>query len=168
MVSVGTLGPMRLLKKLVLLEIGAWLGMAAAAAFLKRALPSRGDGESDELSLVAIFDGIDLENRASAFRGGSMLAWFGGISVDLREAQLEPGARLRVNAMLGGVAIRIPDGWRVESRAKALLGGVDVRSGTDDPAAPLLVLEGTALFGGIAVAAKKSTVADRAAAPHSA
>ena len=59
---------------------------------MKRALPSRGDAESDEVALVAIFDGVKLESRSQAFRGGSMLAWFGGVAVDLREAQLAPGA----------------------------------------------------------------------------
>jgi hypothetical protein len=93
-----------------------------------------------------------------------MLAWFGGIAVDLREAELSPGAHLRVNALLGGIAIRIPEGWRVESNVKALAGGVDVRAGTDDPAAPLLVLDGTAFFGGIAAGAKKR--ADAPVAEH--
>jgi hypothetical protein len=40
---------------------------------------SRVDAESDELGLVAILEGVQLESRAKAFRGGSMLAWFGGV-----------------------------------------------------------------------------------------
>ena len=139
----------------MLLEVGAWAGMAVAAAVVKRSLPSRGDEESDEVSLVAIFHGIDLKSRASAFRGGSLLAWFGGIALDLREAELAPGAHLKVHAMLGGIAIRIPEGWRVESKVRALAGGVDVRSRTEDAGAPTLTLEGLALFGGIAVGIKK-------------
>ena len=70
---------MRLLRTLVIFELGAWAGMAAAAALAKRALPSRGDEESDEVTLMAIFDGIDLKSRAQAFRGGSIFAWFGGV-----------------------------------------------------------------------------------------
>lgn len=148
---------MRFFRTLVVLEIGAWIGMMVGAAFVKRAVPSRGDEQSDEVSLVAVFDGIDLKSRAPAFRGGSMLAWFGGIAVDLREAQLAPGARLRVHALLGGIAIRIPEGWRVESNVKAIMGGVDTRAiGADDPDAPTLTLDGFAAFGGIAVGAKAS------------
>lgn len=150
----------RLLKTLVLLEIGAWLGMIAAAAIAKRALPSRGDEESDEVSLVAVLDGINLKNRAASFRGGSMFAWLGGIAVDLREAQLAPDANLKVNTLFGGIAVRIPVGWQVESRVKALFGGVDVKAlGANDPAAPTLTLEGMALFGGIAVGAKAADAA---------
>ena len=37
-------------------------------------------------ALVAVFDGVELESQATAFRGGSMLAWYGGVEADLREA----------------------------------------------------------------------------------
>jgi hypothetical protein len=145
----------RTVRALGLLTLGAWGGFQAAAALTKRAIPSRGDEESAELALVAIYDGIDLKSRATAFRGGSMLAWFGGISVDLREATLAPGAHLTVNTLFGGVAIRVPAGWRLESTVKAIAGGADVKAPEpEDPDAPTLTLDGRALFGGIAVAAK--------------
>ena len=131
--------------------------MMAAAAFAKRALPSQGDEDSDELALVAIYDGIVLKSRAKAFTGGSMLAWFGGIDVDLRDAELAPAARLNVRTLFGGIDIKTPPSWRVESSVKALAGGVDAPTPTDDAAdAPVLNLEGMALFGGIAVSAKAS------------
>jgi hypothetical protein len=146
----------RPVRALGLLTLGAWGGFQAAAALTKRAIPSRGDEESDELALVAIYDGIELKSRAKAFRGGSMFAWFGGIAVDLREATLAPGgAQLTLNALFGGVAIRVPTGWRLESKLSGVAGGVDVRAPEpDDPDAPTLTLAGRALFGGIAVAAR--------------
>ena len=147
---------MRFLRSLLIFKAGVWAGLAGGAALMKRAMPSRGDEESDEVALVAIFDGIQLKNRATAFRGGSMLAWFGGIAVDLREAQLAPDAHLTLHALNGGIAIRIPPGWRVESSVKALGGGVDVRAlGAEDPSAPTLTIDGLALFGGVAIGAKK-------------
>ncbi len=146
---------MRLLRALLLVKLGAWVGIAVAAAIAKRAMPSRGDEESDELALVAIFDGIDLKSRAAAFRGGSMFSWFGGIAVDLREATLAPPAKLAVTTLCGGIAIRVPPGWRIESTARAVWGGVsDEVPEPDDPNAPTLVVNGLALFGGIAIGAK--------------
>ncbi len=147
---------MRLVRALGLTAIGFWAGVAAAAAVVKRAVPSRGDEESDEVALVAIFDGVDLKNRAAAFRGGSMLAWFGGIAVDLRSANLAAeGARLDLRALNGGIAVKVPTGWRVRSNLRALAGGVDVRvPEPDDPNAPTLTLEGFAAFGGVAVGAR--------------
>ena len=146
---------MRRLRSLLIFELGVWAGIAAGAAFVKAAVPSRGDENSDELTLVAVLDGIELKSRAKAFRGGSMLAWFGGIAVDLREAELAPGARLSVRTLFGGIAIKTPPTWRVESSVRALAGGVDVRTpAADDSSAPVLNLEGVALFGGVAAGAK--------------
>jgi hypothetical protein len=119
-------------------KLGAIAGMLGAAAFVKGARLSRGDEQSDELSL----------------KGGSMLAWFGGISVDLREAELTSDARLCLRTFYGGIAIKTPPHWRLESHLRAVAGGVDVRGSADAVSeAPVLKLDGVALFGGIAVGA---------------
>jgi hypothetical protein len=113
-------------------------------------VPSRGDEESDELALVAIFGGIDLKNRAAAFTGGSALAWFGGIALDLREAQLAPGARLSLRTLCGGIAVKTPPTWRIEGTVTGLAGGAEAR-GSDNPDAPVLTVDGVAMLGGVAV-----------------
>jgi hypothetical protein len=132
----------------------------AAAALARRVVPSTGDEESDDLALVAILNGIDLKSRAKSFRGGTMLAWFGGIALDLRDAELAPGARISANTLFGGIAVRTPPNWRIESSATSVAGGVDVKgAGDDDPDAPVLKLEGLALFGGVAVGAEQAAAA---------
>jgi len=145
---------MRRIRALALVGLGAAIGELASALFVKRAVPSRGDAESDELALVAVFDGIDLKSRAQAFRGGSVFTWYGGVSLDLREATLAPGAHLRVSAALGGVAIRVPPDWRIESSMTAFAGGVDVRGAEPDSSGPVLKVDGFALFGGVAIGSK--------------
>ena len=152
---------MRILRALTLTAVGFWAGMAAAAAVVKRAVPSRGDAESDDVALVAIFDGIELRSRANAFHGGSMFAWYGGIAVDLHGARLAAeGAHLDLHALNGGIAVKVPSGWRVQSSLKALAGGVDVRvPEPEDPEAPTLTLDGFAAFGGVAVGAKPGDAA---------
>ncbi len=150
---------MRLLRAIGLALLGFWAGLMAAAAIMKRVLRSRGDADSDEVALVAIFDGIDLKSSASAFRGGSMLAWFGGISVDLRAAQVSSdGAHLDLHALNGGIAITVPEGWRVRSTMTAVAGGVDARAPEPEAAdAPTLTLDGFAVFGGVAVTARPAS-----------
>ena len=129
--------------------------MFAAAAVTRRAFPSRGDAESDEVRLVAIQNGVAIKSRAQAFRGGSMFSCFGGIAVDLREAQLAPNAHLEVGSLFGGIAIRVPPEWNVESSVKAIAGGVTVAVPEPRPAdAPTLRIDGFAAFGGVAVSAK--------------
>jgi hypothetical protein len=145
----------RFLRVVLLFKLGFWTGIIASAVVVKRLLPSRGDADSDDVALVAILDGVTLESRSRSFRGGSLLTWFGGIAVDLREAELGPEAHLDVHSLFGGIAIRVPPEWRVESRVKALGGGVAVSpttSAADD--APTLTLDGFAALGGVAIGAK--------------
>ena len=115
LVTSGYPPSMRLFRALLLFKLGFWTGMVASAAILQRTFPSRGDEDSDELALVAILNGVELRSRAQAFRGGSMFSWLGGIAVDLRDAQLTGDAHLDLHSAFGGIAVRVPPTWRIES-----------------------------------------------------
>jgi hypothetical protein len=142
----------RLVRSLLLLLAGSLAGFAGAAAMVRGWLPSQGDEMSDDLALVAIFDGVDLESRSEAFRGGSIMAWFGGVAVDLSGVTLASHARLDVRAAFGGIAIKVPMGWRVDAETTALVGGVDVDvPEPDDPDAPTLVVRASSFMGGVAI-----------------
>ncbi len=146
---------MRLLRGVLLFKLGFWAGMLASAALLKRVLPSYGDEESDEVALVAILNGVELKSRSRAFRGGSMFSWLGGIAVDLRDVELAEDAHLDLHSAFGGIAIRVPTGWRIESNVTALGGGVAIGVAEPETAdAPTLRLDGFTAFGGVAIGAK--------------
>jgi hypothetical protein len=148
----------RLVRALIVFKLGFWAGTFASAALLKRAFPSRGDADSEEVRLVAILNGIEMKSRATAFRGGSMFTWLGGIAVDLREAGLAPDAHLEVGSLFGGIALRVPRGWRVEADVQSLGGGVAVDVPEPVEAdAPTLRITGFSAFGGIAVGAKPAS-----------
>ena len=140
------------------LTILAALASALGAALMKRRLVSQGAEADDEISLVNIYTGSDFKSTASAFRGGSVLTWYGGGTVDLRAATLDPaGARLTVRAIFGGFRLVVPESWNVERRLTAVFGGIgDAR---DEPAVatdgPTLVLDGFALFGGIGIVSEE-------------
>ena len=70
-----------------ILALGSSLVGAAVA---KRRLPSVGTDEDDEVALTAILAPVEFESHATAFRGGSVLLWFGGGDVDLRGVRLDP------------------------------------------------------------------------------
>jgi len=147
----------RLLRGLLLFKLGFLAGIVASAGAMKRAFPSHGDAASDEVRLVAILNGVELESTATAFRGGSVFAWLGGIALDLREATLARDAHLEVGSLFGGVAVRVPPGWKVVSEVKALAGGVAIDVPVPDAEdAPTLRLSGYSAFGGIAVGAKRT------------
>jgi predicted membrane protein len=109
-------------------------------------------GDNSEFDDFAFLGGIKRSNTSPAFHGGAATAFMGGVELDLRTARME-GDRAVVNvfAMMGGVTLRIPDTWVVESRLMAVLGGVDDK--TRPPAAPVgtLVLEGTVVMGGVEI-----------------
>jgi Cell wall-active antibiotics response 4TMS YvqF len=158
LVAQGYAAEVRLLRALLLFKLGFWAGMLTSALLLQRLFPSRGDAESDEVALVAIVNGVALKSKAQAFRGGSMFSWLGGIAVDLREAQLAPDAHLDVHSLFGGIAIRVPPGWHVESDVKTLGGGVAVNvPAPESDDAPTLTIDGFTAFGGVAVGAKPSS-----------
>lgn len=142
-----------LLRTLALLLAGSIAGFAGAAAILRGFLRTRGDAAtSDDLALVTIFDGLELTNGSGSFRGGSILAWFGGVALDLRAATLAPGARLEVLSLFGGVMVTVPAGWRIDAEARAVLGGIDLPSTQpEDPGAPVLTVRATSFMGGVAV-----------------
>ena len=117
-------------------------------------MPSVGNEESNEVALTAILEPLAFESHATAFKGGSMLTWFGGGDVDLRGVRLDPaGATLTIRTLFGGGRLLVPESWNVDLRVVAVFGGsADVRPAYDRaPDAPTLVIEGFAVFGGFAV-----------------
>ncbi len=93
----------------------AGLVVPAALAFKEKSrreiagLPAF-DEDADELDIAAIFDGLEARSRATSFRGGEILVWYGGGTLDLREATLDPaGATLRVRAIFGGLEVIVPE-----------------------------------------------------------
>ena len=141
------------------------LVLLAVAAVLKRVIPSRGDELSDELALTAILDGVELDSRAVAFRGGSAMACLGGIELDLTGATIAGGgvADLRILAILGGIEITVPADWRVETAGTSLLGGVVNATREASEAAPLLRIDATTVLGGVSITQAPSANGDRRA-----
>ena len=134
-----------------ILVIGSTLVGAAVA---RRRIPSIGTDEDDEIALAAILVPIGFESHATAFRGGSVLLWFGGGDIDLRGVTLDPaGARLTIRAIFGGGRLLVPENWAVDLRMLAIFGGsADVRPALErSPDSPRLLVDGLAVFGGLAV-----------------
>lgn len=106
---------------------------------------------------TGIFSGAHVTSTSRRFRGAWLTAVFGGVTLDLRGAELaEDGASINATAAFGGVEILVPRGWRVSVRSTPILGGVDDR--TDHPAAddaPTLRVDAVAFLGGVDVKHEK-------------
>jgi len=129
--------------------------ISAIAALVARShLASRGGEGDDELDIVTIYDGLTIRSTATALRRVSVLCWYGGGTIDLRDAALDPGgATITLRALFGGIRLVVPAAWPVERSVTAIFGGVgDVRDPSlVAPVGPTLRVRGWAAFGGVAI-----------------
>lgn len=111
---------------------------------------------------------MERTSRAASLRHGNVLACFGGVQLDLREATLDPeGGRLVVRAFMGGVHVIVPATWRVIVAAESRIGGIHAGvtpAETLPEDAPTLHVDVTAGMGGVALTSDDAPGAGAAAA----
>ncbi|MEU6410932.1 DUF1707 domain-containing protein [Microbispora sp. NPDC046933] len=102
-------------------------------------------------NIIAVFGGTDRRGRWRVRRQTKALAVFGGVRFDLTEAEFEAKeVEITVNAIFGGAEIILPEGVGVRCQGVGVFGGFDVHNSPDvDPSAPVIVIKGLALFGGV-------------------
>jgi predicted membrane protein len=117
-----------------------------------------GANSYDTLNEYSLFGGIERRMHTNSFRGGSIVAVFGGVEVDFRSAEIEgEEAVVYVEAVFGGIELKVPERWKVVFQGQSIFGGY-----SDETRPPLadalgtaprkmLVLRGKAVFGGINV-----------------
>jgi hypothetical protein len=112
----------------------------------------RTHNNNSRMNVVAIMSGISRGNNSTAFRGADLVAVMGGCEIDLRKAAINGDATIDVFCMWGGIEIRVPEDWTVESHIVPLMGGVDDKTRPPQAASNHhLTLRGVALMGGIEI-----------------
>jgi hypothetical protein len=133
---------------LLALGVGAWLLLT-----LGRSHPATPSEMAHE-STFALFGGSETRNRSPHFAHANVAAVMGGATLDLREAHVEPGARVDALALFGGVDVIVPEGTRVNLHGLPIFGGYGDKTTGDGslPAdAPMVDVTATAIFGGVEV-----------------
>jgi hypothetical protein len=103
-------------------------------------------------SLVAIFGGFERKGGWTVPPEVSALCIFGGGELDLTEAVLTSQETvITAVCLFGGLEITVPDGMTVRSEVVGIFGGTEVPSDSGQPGAPVLVVKGAAIFGGIEI-----------------
>ena len=128
------------------------IGVLFLAGFVTRAAVHRSD-QRDVAHAFSIFGGQRLVNVSQHFQGASLTAFFGGVTLDLRQAKLAPeGADVDVMTAFGGAQILVPEGWYVSFSGVPIFGAFDDKtSHQDTETGPSLRIRGTAMFGGVEV-----------------
>ena len=112
--------------------------------------------QEGQFSVVSVFSGSRRHIETKDFRGGEIVVVFGGTRLDLSRAEMQVDeAIIEVEAVFGGVELRVPETWNVQSKGVGIFGGFDDKTihPKPDPArkTPQLILTGASVFGGISV-----------------
>jgi hypothetical protein len=143
----------RFIFKLLRAVFVAVVGAAVAAKLL---LESNAEPTTEEIDLVSIFEGQHLRSKADPFYGGKVMAMFGGVILDLRQATPAPtGVYVDLVVALGGVSLVVPEGWRVKFEGNMIAGGFqDETRTTADEDVPTVTLTGIVFMGGVQATTK--------------
>lgn len=113
---------------------------------------------SDEKTMdsqVAIFSGSDRTYNGEVFSGSTLVAIFGGVDLDLRNAKIEKDTVIKAFAMFGGIDILVPEDVQVKIKSGFIFGGAsDERKGDGGKGKHTIYLDAAGGFGGITVSDK--------------
>lgn len=137
---------------LVLVGVGVLVLVQSGRFRRQPAQPASG---YDTVDLFTMFGGIERRITSDRFRGGKATAIFGGIELDLREAQLADDASLNATVLFGGLELRVPESWNVQVHGSPLFGAIEEPKGGrtlhDQRSAPTLRVHASVTFGGLEI-----------------
>lgn len=106
--------------------------------------------DEDTTDLFAALAGIDTKVTSHGYKGGKASAILGGISIDLRKADIKNTAQLDLFTFWGGIELKVPETWQVNVSGTPLMGGWDNKADKpDNKKAPVLNVNATCIMGGV-------------------
>jgi hypothetical protein len=102
-------------------------------------------------NVVAVLSGATRQGRWRIGPRINAVAVCGGVEIDLTEAIFEQQhVVINATAVCGGIEIKVPENVSLRSAGSGIMGGFDVReSESTDPFAPVIVVQGVAIWGGV-------------------
>ena len=108
----------------------------------------------DYIHSNAVFGGSEHTVTSQNFRGGETMALFGGVELDMRQANIsDEGCKIHATALFGGVEIIAPDDWNVIITGTPIFGGIDSKSRRKSDAKNIkdVYIHCTVAFGGVEI-----------------
>jgi predicted membrane protein len=129
--------------------VGVALLFSSFNFFSKRRV-LRVSNNDDVIEDVAVFAGSERSIHSESFRGGKILAVFGGSKLNLTKVQLAPEENeLEIVCVFGGVSLIVPDDWNIKVEVFNIFGGYeDKRNPSLFNKDKTLVIKGVTVFGG--------------------
>lgn len=108
-------------------------------------------GKKGTLKGVAVFSGYDMKVDGEVFEGGKLVAVFGGVECDLRNAIIEQDCVIEAVTAFGGIDILVPPNVNVKSDAFSAFGGVDDLTAKKNDECVTVYVKSVSVFGGIEI-----------------
>jgi predicted membrane protein len=109
---------------------------------------------SDQLNVDAILSGVQKRVLSKNFQGGKLTAAFGGIDLDLTQADFNGVVNLQIDVIFGGMKLIVPPHWDIRTEVTNIAAGIEdkrlYRESEVDPN-KVLIIRGTILFGGLEI-----------------
>jgi predicted membrane protein len=108
-------------------------------------------GSEDFFEDIAVFGGGERKVVTPNFKGGRMIAAFGGSKVDLAHCNIAPGDRpvIEVVSIFGGSSLLVPSDWNLKVEVFNIFGGyVDKRIPYQVDYNKTVIIKGVTIFGG--------------------
>jgi len=148
--NLGRLPPRMALALFLLTIGGALVWRTLRHPFAVAPAPLR--DPSRQLEVSVLMGSVQRAMSAPDFRGGHASAVMGACEIDLTKASFDGDeAAIDVFAFWGGVELKVPADWMVESRGTALLGAFEDTSRPPDTVHKKLIVTGIAVMGGVEV-----------------
>jgi hypothetical protein len=155
---MGTRGGNSPVVRRVLRVLAVWTAGQAALLLLGRLAArrlDRGDETSTDIRRVLVQTGVELRPTNPGLTRVRVDTVMGGGLIDLTGIpRVAGGLDVTLRAVMGGVAVRVPPGWRTWWSFRGLMGGVGVAAGIDrasDPTSADLRVHAVAVMGGVGI-----------------
>jgi hypothetical protein len=115
--------------------------------------PGMNSGE-DYLDNVSIFGGTKKNIMSKNFKGGEATCFFGGLEINLMQADIQGQIELDLTQIFGGCKLIVPSHWEIKSELVNIFGGVEDKRPTQNintDHSKVILLRGTSIFGGIEI-----------------
>ena len=103
-------------------------------------------------SQMAIFSGSDRTYNDESFTGSNLVAVFGGVNLDLRNAVFKKDTVIKAFCLFGGIDIKVPKDVQVQIRSGFVFGGIsDDRKDKTTKGKYTIYVDAAGGFGGISI-----------------
>lgn len=106
------------------------------------------NNNKDSKEYAATFSGQKIDLAKEEFKGCSLSAVFGGIELDLTNAEIKEDVVINASAIFGGIDIYVPKDVNVKVNSTSIFGGASNKAHNNDKNEVTIYINTTCLFGG--------------------